>query len=268
MQKTAPNETEQQRLAKRKLVKFMEYAIILAVTVVAVIALRNPIHKFPMVFYVLAIALDVIFVCHSTGVFALPRDVWKVMFELIQSCMLPMAMFMIVMYIGCFKKGGKAYTWLKPIRSELSIIAWILSLGHMAVYLNSYIPRILAGANINTNIMSAFVLALILLVLLLVLGVTSFNFLKKRMSTKTWIKIQKWAYPFWALVYVHLMLMLAPSAMRGGQAAIISVVVYTLSFGIYAVWRIARAVMDKKAAAEGATDTIPDVEEFQTFKAV
>ena len=69
-------------------------------------------------------------------------------------------------------------------------------------------------------------------------------------------------------MYVHLMLMLAPSAMRGGQAAIISVAVYTISFGVYAVWRIARAVLDKKAAAEGATDTIPDVEEFQTFKAV
>lgn len=246
----------------------MEYAIILAVTVIAVIALRTPIHKFPLVFYILAIALDVVFVCHATGVLALPRDVWKVMFELIQSCMLPMAMFMIVMYIGCFKKGGKAYTWLKPIRSELSIIAWILSLGHMAVYLQSYIPRIMSGANINTNIMTAFVLALILLVLLLVLGVTSFNFLKKRMSTKSWIKIQKWAYPFWALVYVHLMLMLAPSAMRGGQAAIVSVVVYTLSFGIYAVWRITRAVLDKKANEALDGEAAVEIDEVETIKAV
>lgn len=246
----------------------MEYAIILAVTVIAVIALRNPIHKFPMVFYILAIALDVVFVCHSTGVLALPRDVWKVMFELIQSCMLPMAMFMIVMYIGCFKKGGKAYTWLKPIRSELSIIAWILSLGHMAVYLNSYIPRILSGANINANIMSAFVLALVLLVMLLVLGVTSFNILKKNMSTKTWIKIQKWAYPFWALVYVHLMLMLAPSALRGGQAALISVAVYTVSFGVYAVWRIARAVMDKKASEALDSETVVEIDEIEPMKAV
>ncbi|MFQ8866773.1 MAG: hypothetical protein ACLR67_00475 [Eggerthella lenta] len=56
-----------------------------------------------------------------------------------------------------------------------------------------------------------------LLVLLLVLGVTSFGFVKKHMRTESWKRLQRWAYVFFGLVYVHLMLMLAPAASRGGR---------------------------------------------------
>lgn len=85
------------------------------------------------------------------------------------------------MYIGVFAKGSKVHQWLKPVRSELSIIACILACGHMAVYLGSYAPRL--GGTLGVNVVSALVVALALLVLLLVLGVTSFAFVKRRMRT-------------------------------------------------------------------------------------
>ncbi|NHM13766.1 ferric reductase-like transmembrane domain-containing protein [Xiamenia xianingshaonis] len=223
----------------------MEFALIMIGTVVACALLRNPIHKAPMVFYALAVGIDVLFVACSY--FEVPRWLWLAMFELIQTCMLPLAMFVLVMYIGCFKKGSKPYTWFKPIRAELSIIAWILSLGHCVVYLMSYMPRVTSGAAVTSNVMAAFVLAIVILILLIVLGVTSFGFVKKAMKTETWKKVQKLAYPFFGLVYVHLLLMLGPSAMRGGQAAIVSVAVYSVVFGVYLVWRVARALSDKRA---------------------
>ena len=86
------------------------------------------------------------------------------------------------------------------------------------------------------NVVSALVVALALLVLLLVLGVTSFAFVKRRMRTDSWKRLQRWAYVFFGLVYVHLMLMLAPAASQGGEAAVASVVVYTVIF-----WRLRRA---------------------------
>ena len=58
-----------------------------------------------------------------------------------------------------------------------------------------------------------------LVVLLVVLGVTSFAFVKRQMSTASWKKVQKLAYPFFGLVYVHPLLMLLPSALHGGLAA-------------------------------------------------
>ena len=167
--------------------------------------------------------------------------------------MLSLALFVVVMYIGVFAKGSKVHQWLKPVRSELSIIACILACGHMAVYLGSYAPRL--GGTLGVNVVSALVVALALLVLLLVLGVTSFAFVKRRMRTDSWKRLQRWAYVFFGLVYVHLMLMLAPAASQGGEAAVASVVVYTVIFGAYAALRVRRALVDRRAvAAVGALD--------------
>ena len=225
----------------------MTFALILLGTVAACFALRNPIKRWPLAFYVLAVAVDVLFIAGMFG--GLPRPVWSVLFVLVQKCTLSLALFVVVMYIGVLSRDSKPCLWLKPIRAELSIIAWILSLGHMAVYLESYLPRIVAGGPFNLNVMSSFVVAIILFALLIVLGVTSFNVVKKRMHTETWKKVQKLSYPFFLLVYVHLLLMLLPAALRGGIASGVSVGVYSVIFVGYMVLRLMRAAKDKRADA-------------------
>ena len=145
--------------------------------------------------------------------------------------------------LACFVKGSRAHQWLKPVRSELSIIACILACGHMAVYLASYAPRL--GSAMGSNVVGALVVAVALLVLLLVLGTTSLGFVKRHMRTESWKRLQRWAYVFFGLVYVHLMLMLAPAASRGGEAAVASVAAYTMVFGAYAVLRVRRATLDR-----------------------
>ena len=111
----------------------MDFAVILIATIVGCFALRNPLKALPVAFYAAAIAIDVVYVY---GVFfGLPRAIWSPLFVLIQKCELSLALFVVVMFIGCLNRGGRAYHWLKPVRSELSIVAWFLSLGHMAVYL-------------------------------------------------------------------------------------------------------------------------------------
>ena len=143
----------------------MDFAVILIATIVGCFALRNPLKALPVAFYAAAIAIDVVYVY---GVFfGLPRAIWSPLFVLIQKCELSLALFVVVMFIGCLNRGGRAYHWLKPVRSELSIVAWFLSLGHMAVYLESYLPRLLGGGEIGGNVMGAFVLAVVLLVLVI-----------------------------------------------------------------------------------------------------
>lgn len=223
----------------------MDFAVILAITIAACFALRNPLKACPVAFYVAAIAVDALYVY---GVFfGLPRAVWSPLFILIQKCELALALFVVVMFIGCLSHEGRAYRWLKPVRSELSIVAWFLSLGHMAVYLESYLPRLFGAGTVSGNVMGAFVLAIVLLVLLIVLGVTSFAFVKRRMHTDTWKKVQKLAYPFFGLVYLHLLLMLLPSALHGGLAAQASVAVYSVVFVGYGLCRVGRALVDRRA---------------------
>ena len=83
------------------------------------------------------------------------------------------------------------------------------------------------------------------------LGVTSFNVVKKRMKKETWKRVQLLAYPFWGLVYVHLLLMLVPSALRGGAPAQMAVAVYSVVFVGYAVLRIRRAAVDRRKEESG-----------------
>lgn len=221
----------------------MSFTIILICSIAACFIFRNPIHRWPMVFYTLAVVVDVAFIAGSY--FDMPRDVWMMFFLLIQKCTLSLALFIVVMYIGVLGKDSRMGHWLRPIRAELSIIAWILSLGHMAVYLESYVPRVLAGGTFNTNLLVSFMVAIVLFVLLILLGITSFNTVKKRMKSDVWMKVQKLAYPFFILTYAHLLIILLPSAMRGAQTATTSVTVYSVIFIAYIVLRLMRAYKDR-----------------------
>lgn len=222
----------------------MDFLLVFVCAVAAAFALRNPIKKAPVAFYILAVAVSVLFI--AAEFFPMPRAVWSALFLLVQKCMLALALFAVVMFVGVLSRDSRAGRWLRPIRAELSIIAWILSLGHMAVYLASYLPR-LGGVN-KGAVMISFVVALVLFALLLVLGVTSFNVVKKRMKKDTWKRVQMLAYPFFGLAYLHLMLMLLPPALHGGAAAQVSVAVYSVLFAAYALLRVRRAMIDRKAA--------------------
>lgn len=221
----------------------MTLILVLAGAAAFAFACKRPIKACPLAFYALAVALDVLFVVGSFTRF--PAIVYDALFLLMHKCTLSTALFAVVMYIGVFARDSRVASYLRPIRAELSIMAWLLSLGHMAIYLSSYATSLSSGLP-QTNVAVALVVALALFVLLVVLGVTSFNVVKKRMTKELWKRVQLLAYPFWALVYVHLLLMLLPSALRGGAPAQVSVAVYSAVFLGYAVLRIRRALVDRR----------------------
>lgn len=225
----------------------MEFLITLAVTLAVVLAAHSLIKKHPLVVYAFALVLDALFI--ASLFFDMPRLVWEGLFLLVQKCTLALALFVIVMFIGAFPRDSKLAVMLRPIRAELSIAACYLALGHMALYLKAYLPRVVSGGVLGTSVASSFAVALVLFALLLILGITSFGFVKRRMSTESWKRLQKLAYVFFALIYVHLVLMLLPPAMSGSPAAMLDVAVYTLVFGAYVVLRVSRWRMDLKAGS-------------------
>ena len=221
----------------------MTFLITLFCTVLAVCILREPIKRVPWLFYLLAVALVVLY--FAAGSIGLPQFAQMAMLTLMRKCMLPFALFVFVMYVGVLPKGSAARKLVQPLRAPVSIVACILVLVHMVQYFMVYAPKVVSGVPVAGNVMASFVIAIALFALLAVLGVTSFDFVKGRMSTKAWRRVQQFAYLFYALTYVHLMVMLAPSAARGSAAAIEGVVVYTVVFGAYLVLRLMRAKTDK-----------------------
>ena len=214
----------------------------LTITVTAAFALRNPLKRWPGVFYALSVAAVVALFAGAGGIIG---SWWKPLLLLLQRCMVPLALFTVVMFIGAFPKTAKAALWLRPVRAELSIVACILCLGHMCMYLAPYAMRALAGA-LSVNALVSFCVALALFALLLLLGVTSFSTVKKHMSAHAWKNVQRLAYVFFLLVYVHVMFMLVPAALQGGNQARLSLAIYTVVFVAYAALRLARAWCDRK----------------------
>ena len=82
-----------------------------------------------------------------------------------------------------------------------------------------------------------------------VLWITSFQVVKHGMKALTWKRIQRLAYPFYVLTYVHLALLLMPSALVGNTVAVVSIAVYSAVMGAYVVLRSAKALADRRAEA-------------------
>lgn len=87
----------------------------------------------------------------------------------------------------------------------------------------------------------------VLIVLLVPLSITSLNSVKSRMQPAAWKKLQKLSYLFYGLAYAHILLMLVPTISTVGQRAMLSLVVYTLLFGVYAVMRCTKGLRDGRA---------------------
>lgn len=229
----------------------MLFIVTLVCTVVVCCLLRNVIRKVPWLFYLAAVAAIVLY--FAGNAVELPRSVDLALLYMLRKCMLPFALFVIVMYIGVLPKTSKARHWMQPLRAPLSIVACILVLGHMVQYFMGYVPRVFSGHAVATNIMVTFALAIVLFALLLVLGVTSFNVIKRHMNSTLWRRVQQFAYLFYALVYVHLFIILSPSAFRGSESAIVSLALYTVLFGGYLVLRVMRARQDRLSSHEVAS---------------
>lgn len=160
------------------------------------------------------------------------------------------AMFVAVMYTGALPKGSKLIAPLMKIRGELSITAAILVLCHNFTYGMTYFRMLFTKTSLlSATQLAAAVISLVLIAIMLVLTVTSFPSVRKKMQAKKWKQLQRTAYVFYGLMYVHIMLINIPYARLGLGMYIANVVIYSIVFLGYAAMRIAKAVSVKAARA-------------------
>ena len=160
------------------------------------------------------------------------------------------AMFVAVMYTGALPKGSKLIAPLMKIRGELSITAAILVLCHNFTYGMTYFKMLfIKPAALSATQLTAAIISIILITIMLVLTVTSFQAVRKKMKAKKWKQLQRTAYVFYGLMYVHIMLINIPYARLGLGTYIANVVIYSIVFLGYAAMRIAKAVSVKAARA-------------------
>lgn len=164
------------------------------------------------------------------------------------------ACFIFVMYAGALPNGHPLMKKIMPIRGELSIFACLLTLGHNLSYGKNYLtPGYLFSAPVSPTKVAAWV-SVVSILLMLVLTVTSVKAVRKRFQPKKWKALQRWAYLFYALVYIHVLLLSIPNMLKGRTSYAVNLVVYSLVYLSYAVCRIQKAVLVKRKQAAKVTN--------------
>ena len=161
------------------------------------------------------------------------------------------AFFVLVMFAGAVKTGSQIQKTLMPIRAEMSIIASILTLGHnIAIGKIYFVMMVTEPGTMPLYQLLASICSVIMLVIMLPLFVTSFPAVRKQMNARSWKKLQRLAYGFYALMYIHSMLLFLPKARHGNTAYLLNVAVFTVIFMVYGAMRIMKAMDRKKVNAK------------------
>ena len=158
------------------------------------------------------------------------------------------ALWCVVMITGALPNGSALMKKLMPIRGELSIFAAILTLGHNIGYGKTYFVLLFTNRErMSQNQIFASICTIIMLAVMIPLTVTSFPKIRKKMDPRIWKKMQRSAYLFYALIYIHVMLLMFPMAKSGREGYIFNVFVYSLVFFGYAFFRIRKFVLKKES---------------------
>lgn len=158
------------------------------------------------------------------------------------------AMFVVVMYTGALPKGNKLIAPRMKIRGKLSITAAILVLCHNFTYGMTYFRMLFTKTSLlSATQLAAAVISLVLIAIMIVLTVTSFPSVRKKMQAKKWKQLQRTAYVFYGLMYVHIILINILYARLGLGMYVANVVIYSIVFLGYAAMRISKAISVKAA---------------------
>lgn len=213
--------------------------------------LKDKLKQYPNIFYIGAAVVTI--VIFSLRTVAMPQFVRQNIVGIFAKGTIGTAFFIIVMITGALPRGSKLIGPLMRIRGELSIMAAILVLSHNLTYGMTYFKMLFsAPAALPAVQRCAAVISLMLIVLMIGLTVISFPAVRKKMNPKKWKQIQRSAYVFYGLLYVHIMLINIPYARMGLRMYAVNVLVYSIVFAGYAAMRIRKWVFTKNPDADSA----------------
>ena len=224
----------------------MLFLIALMIALLFAAFLLPALRRAPLPFYIAAAVLA------AGAAFAAQLDMES---ALLLDWMLPLftkgaisaAFWALVMWTGALPGGSRAGKRLLAARGELSIFAAVLTLCHAVLRLILYVRQLLRprfspdGAFLMTC-----VIVLLLLLIMLPLTVLSFKAVRRRMGAKRWKRIQRLAYLFYGLIYVHVLVLYLPPALRGLRGYGFTVLLYSAVWLSYLCFRLRKHFLLKK----------------------
>jgi DMSO/TMAO reductase YedYZ heme-binding membrane subunit len=227
----------------------MSLVLALAQVSVFLLIFHRPLKRYPWVFY--AVAFGVIAFLEANCLLSLsaawPKWIDSFLLSTFHNGAFPTALFIVVMFLGALDPRWRPVRVLMGVRAEMSIFASLIAIGHTAVFSSEYIPVLLSHSkNVPAEYVVATVITFILLVLMIPLLVTSFPSVRRKMAFAKWKRLHRLSYPFYMLLYAHVMVLFLPRVGEDPQY-LFSTIIYTAIYALYAVLRIRRALRKRSA---------------------
>ncbi|MBP5579735.1 MAG: FMN-binding protein [Ruminococcus sp.] len=216
----------------------MLFLISLAIALIVAFLLGKPLKKCPEAFYITAAVLTAVsVVVTQSDVNVSSRFVRDYVLGIFSRGALGTAFWAVVMWAGALPNGSSPIKKLMPVRGELSITAAILTFSHIITYGMTYISNLIKGRTGPDFVLTS-VICIAMVLIMTPLTVMSFKKIRRKMKPGTWKKIQRFAYIFYALVYIHILVLFIPKAQKGREGYFLSIIVYSAVFVGYAVMRV------------------------------
>lgn len=225
----------------------MYLIISLILSLIFVLVLNEQIKKYSNIFYLLATILTIC-ICfyyqfNLKDVF--PSWFTKYIINIFKRGAFPTALFIIVMYTAILNKKWIITKKFYKVRGEIAIIASIITLGHNFVYgftgKKHFINLFANLQETELKYIIAKIISLVMIFMMIPLMITSFKSVRKNMDYYLWKKIQKMAYPFFILIYVHTMVLFLSKI----QDKLLDIILYSIIFISYIILRIGKAIKEK-----------------------
>ena len=215
----------------------------LCIALLFVILCSEVMIKNPVPFYVGATVIALVSIYVTWSGIEMPFLLKEYVMPIIGRGGLTGALFVIVMYAGAFPSRSLGAKIFMPVRGQISIIASIIGIGHAIAYSKPYISLVANNRDSMNFVTAAFIVDSILLsVVILPLFITSFISVRRKMSGLTWKRLQRLAYLFYLLLFIHVMLLMLPGALDKEAGYDLTVFVYIFIFVSYFVCRIVKAL--------------------------
>ena len=244
----------------------MTFAVCLAVAVLICLNCDKAIKKYPQFFYIGAVLLSVATYCINefVEVRTLLPFVRDYLIPVLTNALLATAFWTVVMFMGALKNGSNLIKKLMPISGELSIIAALMTVGHIIIYGITYLKRLFSGRGLTFDFILFIIVAFILVLIMTPLTVISVKKIRKKFKGKTWKNIQKTAYIFYGAIYLHIILVLWSKVQRGDIIKYIDLALYTVIFASYLAMRLRKYYLIRKKPQSVKTATVISVTGFLT----
>ena len=209
--------------------------ISLLTAVLFVLLFEKPLKKNPIPFYVISATLSLATIIIQAQGIVPGGFVGEYIFPMFSKAGLATSFFVLVMYASTFKNGSEPIKLLMPLRGQLSIIASILTLGHVFSISGIFSPE-------KTLL---YILSVIMFIIMIPLFITSFNLIRKKMNPKAWKNLQRFAYIFYVFIYCHILLLYTRGALRGDVRSTLNIFAYSIIFLWYFICRPMKAFSTK-----------------------